>query len=256
MRLGFFCLLLAVGVAACDTAPGAVERQARPVIASVDVTPLEDSLETAAPVAEVPLAVALVLEGAGPIEVRVLVRYAETDTLVASAAERVEPGPVTIAVPLRVPRGATGDYAVSVVTEGPDGRAGDEASARFRFRAASLGPPSVTVEAPAAVNVPAAGSRAAEFPIVVVVTDPDGRENIAAVVLRDEEGFALPRVYDEGPNGRPRGRSDDETAGDGRYSVVLGIPPGFQPGIYTLDAIAVDRSGEVSEPAVFTFEVR
>ena len=252
MRLGFSVLMLALGLAACDTAPGGVTRAARPVVASVAITPLQDSLETDAPVAEIPLTVALELEGEGPIQVFVLVRYAETDTLVASSTEAVEPGAVELALPLRVPRGATGDYAVTVATEGPDGRAGDEATARFRFKAASLGPPSVSVSAQTSVTAPAPGRRPALLPIVATATDPDGRENVRLVVLRDADGFVLGRIYDEGPNGR----SDDDTAGDGRFSGSLQIPPGFPAGTYALDAVAVDRAGEVSEPAPFTFTVQ
>ncbi|GAB5533770.1 MAG: hypothetical protein Rubg2KO_00190 [Rubricoccaceae bacterium] len=252
MRLGFVVLSMTLAWAGCDSAPGAVERTARPVIASVEVTPLSDSLETAAPTASIPLTVRLALEGEGPIAVRVLVRYAETDTLVTSSMETVQPGTVELAVPLTLPRGAIGDYAVSVVTEGPGGRAGDEASARFRFKAASLGPPSVTVDAPTTVTAPASGSRPATLPIVATATDPDGRENVALVLIQDVDGFVLGRIYDEGPNGR----SDDDTAGDGRYSGSLQIPSGFPAGTYTLAATAVDRAGEISAPASFTFTVR
>ena len=258
MRLGFSVLMLALCLAACDAAPGGVARAARPVVARVAITPLQDSLETDAPVAEVPLSVALTLEGAGPITVRVLVRYAEavrysgSDTLVASLTESVAPGAVELALPLRLPRGATGDYVVTVATEGPDGRPGDEATARFRFEAASLGPPSVSVSAPGSVTAPAPGRRPARLPIVATATDPDGRENVLLVVLRDADGFVLGRIYDEGPNGR----SDDDTAGDGRFSGSLQIPSGFPEGTYALDAVAVDRAGDVSEPAPFTFTVQ
>ena len=264
MRLGFSVLMLALGLAACDTAPGGVARAARPVVTSVAITPLQDSLETDALVAEVPLTVALALEGEGPIRVFVLVRYAEavrysrsgstpgSDSLVASRTETVEPGRVELSIPLRVPRGATGDYAITVVTEGPDGRTGDEATARFHFKAASLGPPSVSVSAPASVTAPAPGRRPARLPIVVTASDPDGRENVRLVLLRDSEGFVLGRIYDEGPNGR----SDDDTAGDGRFSGSLQIPSGFPEGTYGLEAVAVDRAGEVSEPAPFTFTVQ
>ncbi|MEO0558123.1 MAG: hypothetical protein AAF170_08055 [Bacteroidota bacterium] len=252
MRPAVVVLLMTLAWTGCDSAPGAVERSERPAIANVEVTPLSDSLETAAPTASIPLTVRLTLDGPGPIVVRVLVRYAETDTLVASSTDTVEPGAVELAVPLTLPRGATGDYAVSIITEGPDGRAGDEASARFRFKAASLGPPTVTVEAPTTVTAPASGSRPATLPIVATATDPDGRENIVLVLIQDVDGFILGRIYDEGPNGR----SDDDTAGDGRYSGSLQIPPGFPAGMYTLAATAVDRAGELSDPASFTFTVR
>ncbi len=47
--------------------------------------------------------------------------------------------------------------------------------------------------------------------------------------LRSPDGFVLGRIYDEGPNGR----SDDDTAGDGRFSGSLQIPSGFPTGTYT-----------------------
>ena len=252
MRLAVVVLLLALAWTGCDSAPGAVERAARPVIAAIEVTPLSDSLETAAPTADIPLTVRLTLEGTGPIAVRVLVRYAETDTLVTSSLETVEPGAVELAVPVTLPRGAIGDYILSVVTEGPDGRAGDEATARFRFKASSLGPPSVTVQVPTTISAPASGAQPARLPIVATATDPDGRENVALVLIQDVDGFVLGRIYDEGPNGR----SDDATARDGRYSGSLQIPPGFPAGTYTLAATAVDRAGELSDPAPFTFTVQ
>ena len=247
-----FALAASASIAACDTAPGLVAEAARPTIENVRVTPVRDSLATDAPTAAVPLAIEADLGGEGPITVRVLVRYAETDSVAARATAEAGPGRVRVEVPLVLPRGATGDYEVDVTTEGPDGRLGDRAAAVFRFAAASLGPPVVTVEAPDAVTADADG--AAEFTVTVVVTDPDGLANVVAVGLREaeSEGIAL-RLFDRGST--PQRPSADETAGDGRYTETVRLG-GLQPGEVALEAVAVDRAGTVSAPAAFTITVR
>jgi|GEM_PF-4596636 len=250
--------LAALGVlvpllAACDnTAPGLPPADARPSVTAFALTPDTDSLGTAAPTASVPLQIAMTVAGTGPVRVRALVRYTGTDTLVASASQSVEPGPVTLDVPLVLPRGAVGDYAVTVTTEGPDRRAGDGAAGVFRFRASDLGPPTVTaVEAPASVRRPTSSNNVARLRVVVTATDPDGRENLAVVLLEQPGVGIIGQLSD-------RGRDDgsgDATPDDGRYTGELQIPAGFPTGTYTLNALAVDRASQFSEPRAFTFTV-
>ncbi len=247
--LGVFALLLA----ACDTTTvGLPPDDARPSVTAFALTPDTDSLGTDASTASVPLQIAMTVAGTGPVRVRALVRYTGTDTLVASVAQSVEPGPVTLDVPLVLPRGATGDYAVTVTTEGPDRRAGDGASGVFRFRASSLGPPVVqSVEAAASIRRPTSASNVARLRIVATATDPDGRENLAVVVLEQAGVGVIGQLSD-------RGRADgsgDATAADGRYTGELLIPSDFPTGTYTLHALAVDRAATFSEPRVFTFTV-
>ena len=245
-------LLAALALAACDAEPGLPAESARPTLADVGIAPTQDSLETDAATARIPLTVAATLGGEGPAVVRVLVRYQETDSLVTSARADVAPGPLALDVPLVLPRGATGDYAVEVVTEGPDGRPGDRAAAVFHFDAASLGPPVVEdVSFPATVTRPAQGSTSAT--LVVTVSDPDGRENVPVVALLDpESGAVIGRLFDGGR----AGGAADETAGDGRFSGALQIFADTPAGTFTLEVIAVDRSEAVSEPVAFSFEVR
>ena len=246
-RLAVLLPLVAV-LGACDAEPGLPETVARPVIAGVQISPVRDSLATDEPTATIPLRVEADLEGEGLIEVRVLVRYAETDSLAAQARAEAEPGRVALDVPLVLPRGATGDYEVTVTTEGADGRPGDQAASVFRFAAASLGPPFITdVAVPPSTARPARGSTA--LPIVATVTDPDGRENIAFVVLALPEVGVLGRLFDAGDG-------SDETAGDGRYSAGLQIFPDTEVGTFELDAVAVDRAGEQSAPFRFSVTVR
>ena len=243
-------VLLLVALAACDAEPGLPPDVGRPVFESVRVTPVRDSLATSAATAAVPLAVEGVLGGA-PATVRVLVRYAETDSLVAEAEAEVAPGAFRVEVPLVLPRGATGAYEVDVTTEGPDGRLGDRASAVLQFAAASLGPPTVRVEAETSVQI---DDGVAEFTVTAVVTDPDGLANVVAVGLRQAgtEGIGF-RLFDRGRT--VNRESADEVAGDGRYRERVAIP-GAQPGVLELEVVAVDRAGTVSEPASFTVTLR
>ena len=245
----FLLALLGVALGACDAEPGLPVESALPTIESVRVTPVRDSLETAAPTATVPLAVEAVLGGEGPITVRVLVRYAETDSLAGQATAEVAPGTVRVEVPLTLPRGATGTYDVDVSTEGPDGRPGDRASAVFRFAATNLGPPAVTVNAPAPRPRPA-GRDTVQVPIVATVSDPDGLANVLAVIARETEtGATIGRLFDDGEN-------SDAQADDGRYSGAIVIGSDFEPGTYSFEVVAIDRAAALSEPVPFTFTVQ
>ena len=252
-RLAFVLPLVAVlAVAGCDAEPGFPPETVRPTLSNVEITPTGDSLASSAPTATIPLTVRADLGGEGTMEVLVLVRYQETDSLTAEAVLRTEPGPIQIDVPLTLPRGATGDYRIEVATEGADGRAGDQAAAVLHFDAASLGPPAIAdVSFPASVARPSTGSRST--PLVVTVTDPDGIANVAVVALVDPaSGAVIGRLYDLG---RANGGTD-QTAGDGRFSGGLQIFADTEPGTYELGVLAVDRAEETSDVATFTFTVQ
>ena len=234
----------------CDTAPGLPDESDRPGLSALSISPTQDSLETSAARTTVPVVVTGTLAGQGTITVRTLVRYAETDTLVAEITSNEAPGTFEQSVPLSLPRGATGEYAISVTTEGPDGRAGDEGSAVFHFKAASLGAPSLTLEV--GTTVVRQANRSVTLPIVAVVTDPDGRENIATVIIRFPDGGVIGQLLDEGRTSR----SSDAVADDGRYSGGISVTPATPAGSYTLEVLAVDRAGQESAPASFTFAVQ
>lgn len=243
--------LCAVALWGCDAAPGFAAEVARPTFADVAVTPVAFALDTDAPTVAVPLAVAGTLEGEGPVSVRVLVRYAETDSLVTSVEETVQPGAFRVEAPVTLPRGATGDYAVRVTTAGADGRAGDQAAAVLRFDATNLGGPTVTVATAAPVSRPS-GSATVNVPIVATVGDPDGRANVAVVFAQVPEadgGGFLGRLFDDGDGA-------DDTADDGEYSASVVVTSDFEPGTYQLEVVAVDRAGAASAPAPFSFTVR
>lgn len=245
-------VLLSVALWGCDAAPGFASESALPTFGAVDVSPIAVSLDTEAPTATVPLAVSGTLDAEGPVRVIVLVRYAETDSLVTEAEAEVAPGDFRVDAPFALPRGAIGEYSVRVATEGADGRAGDQAAAVFRFSATNLGPPSVTANTPSPVSRPS-GTTVVRVPIVATVADPDGRANIAAVVAVDPaSGLTIGRLFDDGP----AGGAADQTAGDGRYSANVQVTSDFEPGTYELVLVAVDKYGAESEPAPYTFTVR
>lgn len=242
--------LLVVALAGCDAAPGSATESARPALSGVQVSPLAFALDTDAPTAQIPLVVEGTLAAEGPAEIRVLVRYQETDSLVTEATAEVSgAGRFQVEAPLTIPRGAIGDYSVRVSTEGTDGRAGDQAAAVLRFTATNLGAPSVAVNAPPAVDRPT-GDATVTVPLIATVTDPDGRANIAVVIARvPEGGGTIGRLFDDG-----RGQDDDED--DGIYSAGIVVDAGFEPGTYAVEIVAFDRAGEASAPAPFTFTVR
>ncbi len=245
-------LVAALAVAGCDAEPGFPTETARPTLANVEITPTADSLATDAPTATIPLSVRADLGGEGTMKVLVLVRYQETDSLTASATLQATPGQVRLDVLLTLPRGATGDYRVEVLTEGADRRTGDRAAAVFHFDAASLGPPTITdVTFPATVSRPTTGSRST--PLVVTVDDPDGIANVAVVALVDPtSGAVLGRLYDLGR----AGGATDQQAGDGRFSGGLQVFTDTEQGTYELGVLAVDRAEETSDVATFTFTVQ
>ena len=234
----------------CDAAPGFAPEVRPPTLGAVAITPEAFALDGDAPTATVPLVVEGSLDAEGQVEVVVLVRYAETDSLVTEVtAEVPDGGAFRVEAPFTVPRGATGDYGVRVATEGADGRAGDQAAAVVRFAIENLGPPTVTVNAPAAVARPAEGETAS-VPIRATVSDPDGRAHVAVVLAQlPDGGGTLGRLFDDGAN-------EDEEAGDGVYSAAVVVTPDFEPGTYALELVAIDRAGAESAPAPFTFEVR
>ena len=234
--------LLAVPLlGACDSAPGAFEPQPLPQISNVEVTPTAVDFQSDAATASVPLVVRA--DVSAPAEVRVLVRYAESDEPLADVSQAVGPGRVEIAAPLQIPRGAIGDYEITLLTEGADGRAGDRAQAVLAFEASSLGAPSVSVVAPETV------APGGTLDVVAVVTDPDGVENVALVLLTDDTGAVVAQLFDEG------GRAD-ELAGDGRYGESLRLSADAQPGEIALRVVAFDRAGLEGEPAPFTVTVQ
>ncbi len=236
-----------LALAACDTAPGVPPLVPEPpTLAGFVLSPEAFALDGSAAEAQIPLTLAATVEdpaGAGVV-VRYYVRRQGADDLVAEGT--LEPsvgdqGPSThyAATTLTLPRGATGLYTVTVLATDPEGRIGDRAVGTLRFTHESLGPPTVS-----AVEFPATLARPATFNVVAAVSDPDGPENLVAVELRAPSGQAFP-LRDDGSGSSGTG---DETAGDGRFTVGLGIGEGNAPGVYRFVVVARDVEGQMSVP--------
>lgn len=243
-----FPLLLAVVavVAGCDTAPGADEAIGDPVsITGFSLTPLSDSLETNAAVAEIPLTLQATTGGGGAARLLYTVRYRATDSLVTQGEMTGNGGQYNATPTLRLPRGAVGEYAVTVASEGADGSAGDRASSLFLFDATNLGAPEV-----ASVDAPSSVSRGSDFSISAPMVDPDGRENIARVALLSEEGV-LGLLRDDGQS-----QSGDATAGDGTFTIALSVPSEAEAGSIPLGVFAIDRFGVSSDTTTFTVSIQ
>ncbi len=246
-----FFVLLAFAVAACDDAPGATDPFGSPPgISAFSFTPeaFEDVSGNALVTVEPAISVA-VTGGTGEILIRAFVRDLEGDDLLAEVEASGGPGRYALSPRFDLPRGAVGDYEITVTTEDASGVPGDRASGVFAFSSASLGAPSLSAvqASPSTVQRPASGRQT--ITITADVTDPDGLANIARVELRGDIVDVPFRFVDDGQTG-------DATAGDGRFTLGLSIGSGFPTGAFTLQLVAVDRTGLESSPAEVTFTVQ
>lgn len=240
------CALAALGSAlalpACDTAPALPPLLPEPpAIAAFFLTPAAFTLPGDAAEAQIPLGLSVeVADPAGNgVEVRYYVRRQGADDLVAEGVMAPALDDTYAATTtLTLPRGATGLYAVTVLATDPEGRIGDRAVGTIRFEHEPLGGPLIT-----GVEFPEIVTRPATFEVVVEVTDLDGLENLAVVELRTSTGQAFPMRDDGGGNTG----SGDDAAGDGRFTVALGIGEGSPPGAYAFTVFARDVEGQEAE---------
>ena len=243
---------LVLAAAACDDAPGARDPfGSPPVVSAFSFTPeaFEDVSGNATITVEPTISVS-VAGGSGDITVRAFVRDLDGDELVGEADASGGPGRYDLRPTLTLPRGAVGDYEITVTTEDASGVPGDRASGVFTFSSASLGGPSVaaTQASPATVQRPASGTQVVT--LTANASDPDGPANLARVELRDPaSGDVLFRFADDGQGG-------DATAADGQYTLRLAIRSGSPTGVYAFQAVAVDRTGRESVPADVSFTVQ
>ena len=246
-----------VALAGCDDTPGVTDPfGAPPAVASFSLTPDSFTASGTDATVDVPLSIRVGLVGGeGQVTVRALVRDLDGDEVVAEESvtqAAASPGEAVLTPTLTLPRGAIGDYEVTLTTEDASGRAGDRASALFRFSADSLGPPVVasTNADPMVITRPSSGS--ATLTLSAAVTDPDGLPNVARVELREPAsvgGTTLFRLRDDGTGG-------DATADDGTYAVRLALSGAVEPGEYGFEIVATDRFGDESAPTAVTFTVQ
>ncbi len=145
--------------------------------------------------------------------------------------------------------GDVGVYTVLVYAVDREGSLSNDVRGTLRIEGVGEPPVIEFVAAPDTVQRPESGEPPERVSIGAVVSDPDGLSNINVVVLWN---VATPSVtiemFDTGEQG-------DETAGDGRYTRVVEVASGNQPGENTFAFQATDRSGLASSTVEKTIVV-
>ncbi|MBN8588432.1 MAG: hypothetical protein J0L94_08925 [Rhodothermia bacterium] len=262
----FFRLLLlffvAIMGASCDEAPGLTSLTGRPpVLTNFQYTPQAANL-SGLPASQI--------EGDNvriPISLQISVSDADNSGLEAISYGIYAPGQSVTplikgaftgnaglynATPsLLIPKGAVGDYTIRVQAIDRSGLTSNMVIGTFSYAASGSPPVLAAVEMPATIKRPAAGQAANKAAIVVTVSDPDGLSNIQRVVLRTQSGAELLLLDD----GQKSGLSGDETAGDGKFTIIIEVRSTNALGVNTFDFQAFDRTGLASNVIKKTIEV-
>ena len=139
------------------------------------------------------------------------------------------------------PAGEVGVYTVLVFAEDRQGMLSNEVRGMMHVSAEGAPPVISMVVAPDTVRRPMQGEPSALLELVAVVSDPDGRNNIASVEFWNvaNPGTKI-GMFDEGTDG-------DAEAADGRYTRIVQIESSNEPGVTTLAFQATDRAGLLSD---------
>jgi hypothetical protein len=246
--------LVATALAACDDGPGPPPLdRAPPTVSDLQLTPRTVDYTGAEPVVQVPLQLSVAVdEGSGGVTARFVVRRPFAPGALAEGLLTPADGRYAGAATLELPRGAVGDYVVTVVASGTGG-VGNEATALLRFSSTSFGAPALDAAGVDPNPVPVPGA----FTVAADVSDPDGLANVARVVLAS--GGAEFQLCDDGNFGACGfggvdlpGPSGDAAAGDGRYSRRFQVADGTPPGEVGFTVQAFDRIGEASAAVPLT----
>lgn len=132
-----------------------------------------------------------------------------------------------------------GTYTLKVQGVDEQGNFSNFVFGAIQFLAQGAAPVLVSVNAPAQIQLPAAGSTRREK-ITATVTDPDGLSNVAKVVMRALDGSEF-ELLDDG--GRNSSLSGDTTAGDGIFTITIEINSSNPTGTFPFDFEATDRTG-------------
>ncbi|NNE70913.1 MAG: hypothetical protein HKN29_11205 [Rhodothermales bacterium] len=253
-------LLLVLGFAACDSAPGALEPLAQPpMVSELDYTPRAvsiDDLPSAAISGDLVMvtmdisARAVDLDGdldAVSFVIQSPVRASEaiaSGELTAGAGSRF-----STRVEVAFPKALTGPYVLIVYASDEAGALGNELRGTIELSATGNAPVIDEIIAPDRVQRPASGQPAVPIQLIAVVSDPDGLANVARVEVRFNGGSPL-LLCDDGGQGtcNPGFASGDVTSGDGQFTLTIQVDASNSPGDRTLEFIATDRSGLQSEP--------
>lgn len=215
-------LILTAVLAACDSAPGALDESATaPVLSELQYDPEIVVLSALPPenVTDDSVRFDITVDvrssgGNASAEVVYAIRPPEANAqavavgiLTAGSGDRF-----SATVPVRLARGGVGNYSLLVYAIDESGRISNTLRGRVTFVAEGE-PPVITeiIAVPDTVDV----QRDSVLTLTAVVVDPDGPENIAEVVVRTPNGQEWP-MYDDGET------YGDPVAGDGRYQARFG----------------------------------
>lgn len=144
------------------------------------------------------------------------------------------------------------DPQLNVFANAPDG-AVDVLTRSIGIRGFATSPPQLlSVENPADVTLPAAGSKTIPFQAKAVHPVDQALMDGVFMWLVDGSGSRIPsdgttfRLYDDGVNDPGSGRAD-LVAGDSLYTLVLSIGSQNSPDEYTVNWVARDQSGLSSD---------
>jgi len=142
---------------------------------------------------------------------------------------------------LLLPKGSIGKYTILVFATDAKGNISNQARGSLDFQTEGGDPPVIlAITAPDSVARPASDQPATLVSIVAEVTDPDGLDNIANVVLRTISNQEFPLLDDGGADGSPSG---DLVQGDGMYTITIQVESTNALGPNTFFFQATDRSG-------------
>lgn len=142
---------------------------------------------------------------------------------------------------LLLPKGSIGKYTILVFATDSKGNISNQARGSLDFQTEGGDPPVIlAISAPDSVMRPASDQPAILVNIIAEVTDPDGLDNIAKVVLRTISNQEFPLLDDGGNDGSPSG---DTVAGDGMYTITIQVESTNGIGPNTFSFQATDRSG-------------
>ena len=144
---------------------------------------------------------------------------------------------------LSIPRGNDGRYTVLTYAVDSELNISNQIRGILDYQLGSGNPPVIeSIIGPTEITPPV------QLTLVAVVSDPDGLGNIASVVVTT-------------PTGQERGMVDDgqsfgdEEAGDGRYTARFDVPAA-EPGTFTFTFQAFDRQGLSSNVVTFDITVK
>ncbi len=235
-------------MASCDTAPGpATDPGTPPELSNFSFSPSLIQFETLPQSQREGDSVAVI-----PLDLRVSVQDADNDIdsvlyIVQSPFDafspfdqgrlRRESGFYVTQPTLRIPRGSTGLYTVSVYAVDSQRNLSNQVRGLLNFAILEGGgsPPVIEdIEGPEEITPPTT------LTLVAIVSDPDGLQNIQRVVVRTPNG-AEQNMFDDGET------FDDPVAGDGRYRASFNVDENTPSGTFTFSFQAFDRAGLASD---------